>query len=134
MEEMNESCTDYAGRTRQFVTRLEETPGGLCAEAVEAGKEDGYRFKVVVPSGATGQALWELRQKMHRILNIRHIERNEETKTWLMTHDVVRGRITWGGESEGPKLVVDGKALPWEEVGRMMAVYEGFEFELRIVT
>ena len=133
MEEMDESCTDFAGRTRHFRTRLEETPGGLCAEAVEQGKDDGYRFKVVVATGATGQALWELREKMHRILNTRHLERDEKTGAWLMTHDVLRGWVTCGEDHGLPRLVVDGKPLTWEEVGRMMEVYEGFEFELRIL-
>ncbi len=133
MEEMDESCTDFAGRTRHFRTRLEETPGGLRAETVEKGKEDGYRFKVVVATGATGQALWELREKMHQILNTRHLERDEKTGTWLMTHDAVRGRVAFGDDHGRPKLVIDGKSLSWEDVGRMIDVYEGFEFELRIL-
>jgi hypothetical protein len=134
MEEMDETCTDFTGRTRHFTTRLQETPGGLCAEAVEKGKEDGYRFKVVVAAGATGQALWELREKMHRTLNTRHLEKDERSATWRMTHDVLRGRIAYGGDHAAPKLVVDGKPLTWEEVGRMMDAYEGFEFELRILS
>jgi hypothetical protein len=134
MEEMNETHTDFAGRTRHFVTRLDETPGGLRAEAVEAGKVDGYRFMVVVPSGASGQALWTLRQKMSTILNIRHIEREEGHRTWTMTHDVLRGRITSSKDSEGPTLIVDGKPISWEEVGGMLSSYEGFEFEFFIRT
>lgn len=134
MEEMDETCTDFAGRSRHFTTRLEETPGGLCAEAVEKGKEDGYRFKVVVAAGATGRALWDLREKMHRLLNTRHLEKDEGNRTWRMTHDVLRGRISWGGDHVGPKFVVDGRPLNWEEVGRLMDVYQGFEFELRILT
>jgi|SRR6516162_9563574 hypothetical protein len=132
MEEMNETHTDFAGRTRHFVTRLDETPGGLRAEAVEAGKVDGYRFMVVAPSGASGQALWMLRQKMSAILNVRHIEREDGHRAWSMTHDVLRGRITSSKDSEEPTLIVDGKPLSWEEVGRMLSAYEGFEFEFFI--
>jgi hypothetical protein len=134
MEEMNETHTDFAGRTRHFVTRLDETPGGLRAEAVETGKVDGYRFKVVAPSGATGQALWALRQKMSSILNVRHIERENGHRTWSMTHDVLRGRITSSKDSEEPTLIVDGQPLSWEDVGRMLSSYEGFEFEFFIRT
>lgn len=132
MEEMNETHTDFAGRPRHFVTRLDETPGGLRAEAVEAGKVDGYRFMVVAPSGASGQALWMLRQKMSQILNVRHIEREDGRGAWTMTHDVLRGRITSSTDSEEPTLIVDGKPLSWDEVGRMLSTYEGFEFEFFI--
>jgi hypothetical protein len=134
MEEMKETQTDFEGRTRHFVTRLDETPGGLRAEAVEAGKVDGFRFMVVVPSGASGQALWTLRQKMSAILNVRHIERKEGHRTWSMTHDVLRGRITSSKDPEEPTLIVDGKPLSWEDVGRMLSSYEGFEFEFFIRT
>ena len=134
MEEMDETCTDFTGRTRHFTTRLQETPGGLCAEAVEKGKEDGYRFKVVVAAGATGRALWKLREKIRQVLNTRHLEKDERSATWRMTHDVLRGRIAYGGDHAAPKLVVDGKPLTWEEVGRMMDVYEGFDLELRILS
>ena len=135
MEEMKETHTDFAGRKRHFRTVLRETPGGLSAEAIETkdGK-GGYRFKVVVPTGAVGAGLWTLRQKMARILNTRHIERDAGGKgSWLPTHDVVRGRIDCDPDSHEPTLVVDGEMLSWDEFARFLLFHEGFDFELRFV-
>jgi len=46
----------------------------------------------------------------------------------------VRGQITWDDNEDGrvPCLVIDGRELSWEEFGRMLMTYEGFNFKLEI--
>lgn len=44
-------------------------------------------------------------------------------------------RIGWdpdNGASGPPLLVIDGKSLSWDEFGRMLMTYEGFNFRLEI--
>jgi len=132
MEEMEETYADFAGRERRFKTTLRETPGGLSAESVEMKDgPGGYRFQVVVPSGAAGSAYSELRKKMHRVLSTRHLKR--DGGSWLPAHDVLRGRITSDPDAGEPLVIIDGEALDWAQFGRLLLTHEGFEFELALI-
>jgi hypothetical protein len=44
------------------------------------------------------------------------------------------GRIEWDEGTEGatPILVVDGRSLSWDEVGRMLMTFEGFTLRARL--
>ena len=46
----------------------------------------------------------------------------------------MRGAIEWDSEKEGdvPRLIIDGQAVSWEEMGRMLVTYEGWGFKLEI--
>jgi hypothetical protein len=48
--------------------------------------------------------------------------------------DVVRGQISEDPDSFEctPLLIIDGKPVTWEALGRMLAVYAGFRFKLDI--
>jgi hypothetical protein len=47
---------------------------------------------------------------------------------------VVRGRIEWDDASDGrvPLLVIDGREIGWDEFGRMLMSFEGWQFKLSI--
>ncbi len=47
---------------------------------------------------------------------------------------LVRGRIEWDPDSGGalPMLTIDGQPIAWEEFGRMLMTYEGWQFKLTI--
>ena len=47
---------------------------------------------------------------------------------------MVRGQITSDPDSVDrmPLLIIDGKPVTWEELGRMVSPYEGFRFKLEI--
>jgi len=54
----------------------------------------------------------------------RHIE--------IKDYEVV-GRIIYDEKQDSiPGLVIDGKEFSWEELGRMLMSYEGFQFQLKI--
>ncbi|WP_243840641.1 DUF7713 domain-containing protein [Paenisporosarcina antarctica] len=41
------------------------------------------------------------------------------------------GRIAYDPDEEVvPKLVVDGKSYTWDEIGKMLMAYEGFQIKL----
>ncbi len=47
---------------------------------------------------------------------------------------LVAGRITWDPNEDGrlPLLVIDGKEISWEEVGRIVKTFEGWQFRFEI--
>jgi hypothetical protein len=47
---------------------------------------------------------------------------------------VVRGRIEWDDARNGrvPLLVIDGREIGWDEFGRMLMSFEGWQFKLSI--
>jgi len=106
----------------------------LSLEALETGPEDGYEFSVIA---AAEQDLFitfkTLFERIRRELGRRHIE--PEGGGYRITHDdVVRGQITDEPHSleRMPQLIIDGKSISWEELGRMVAPNVGFRFKLEI--
>lgn len=47
----------------------------------------------------------------------------------------MRGRIEWDDDRNGlvPLMVVDGREISWEEFGKMLMSFEGWQFKLEIV-
>ena len=47
---------------------------------------------------------------------------------------VVRGRSEWDEETRGLllRLVIDGESVGWDEMGRMLMTYGGFQFLFEI--
>jgi len=52
----------------------------------------------------------------------------------IADHQVVRGMIQWDDARDGrvPLLIVDGREITWEEFGRMLMSFEGWQFKLEI--
>jgi len=47
---------------------------------------------------------------------------------------VVRGKIEWDVAHDGrvPLLVIDGREITWDELGRMLMSFEGWQFKLTL--
>ncbi len=120
---MVETYTDSAGNRREFDVDLFDTPGGYLATARERDREHGYEFQAMAEVRPS-RALWTLRTKIRKGLAIRYLERTEFG--WDFTHDEAEGHIELDG------LVIDGEFIPFEELARMLAVYEGFRLRLQI--
>jgi len=106
----------------------------LSLEALELGPEEGYEFTVIADAEqdlfVTFQMLFE---RIRRELGRRHIE--SDGNGYLITQDdVVRGQITDDPDSfeQMPLLIIDGKPITWEALGRMVAPNAGFCFKLEI--
>ncbi|MEJ2326219.1 MAG: hypothetical protein P8Y27_03290 [Chromatiaceae bacterium] len=123
---------DGIPHTFQFRTRVFSDQ--LLLEALESGPQEGYELSVIADAEqdlfVTFQRLFE---RIRRELGRRHIEREREGYR-ITDAAVVRGQITSDPDSVDrmPLLIIDGKPVTWEELGRMVSPYEGFRFKLEI--
>ena len=123
---------DGMPHTFQFRTHIFSDP--LSLEALEVGPAEGYEFSVIADAEQdlfiTFQQLFE---RIRRELGRRHIEPDGDGYQ-ITREDVVRGRITDDTDSYEslPLLIIDGKSITWEELGRMVAPFAGFCFKLEI--
>ena len=127
--------SDEDEHTFFFQTRL------IGYQVIMEAKEDldddkqGYQFSVL---GDADDDLFDLFkvlfERMRRALSQRHIEASDLTKYIMTSQDTARGYITSGndGPNENPLLVIDGKEIEWHEFGKMLSIYEGFNFKLEI--
>jgi len=125
---------DEVPRTFEIRSMLVPTGHAMIAEETPRSERGGYRFEVL---GDLEADAWELFQRlletMRREMAVRHIEPGEHG--WRLTHDRrLVGRIEWDPQTDGtePLLVVDGKALTWSQVGRMLMTFEGFTLDARV--
>jgi len=64
----------------------------------------------------------------------RHHIVEEDGRLTVCDDLMVRGRFAWDDKTEGeqPLLVVDGKTVTWEGFGRMLSIFEGWQFKIEI--
>lgn len=72
-------------------------------------------------------------ERIRRALSIKQLV-NGELGLQIAEH-IVRGQIEWDDDYDGslPILVIDGKEVKWEEFGRMLMNFEGWQFRLNIL-
>ena len=72
-------------------------------------------------------------EKMRRALSTKHLADGEHGLQ-IAEQRVVRGRIEWDDASDGrvPLPVIDGREIGWDEFGRMLMSFEGWQFKLSI--
>jgi hypothetical protein len=128
---------DIDGVSHKFEFRTHIFGKNVSIEAFEVqnSKLKGYQFSI---SGDAEDDILhvfgKLFEKMRRALGKKHIEKSNFTRFQITNDGVVRGQIIWDDNEDGrvPCLVIDGKELSWEEFGRMLTTYEGFNFKLEI--
>jgi len=125
---------DLDGVPHTFQFRPHIFGARLSLEALEVGPEEGYEFSVIAGAEqdlfVTFQTLFE---RIRRELGRKHIE-SEGNSYRITREDVVRGQISNDPDSfeQLPLLIIDGKPVTWEELGRMVAPNAGFRFKLEI--
>ena len=123
---------DGIPHTFQFRTRVFSDQ--LSLDALETGREEGYEFSVIADAEqdmfVTFRRLFE---RIRRELGRKHIEQAAEGYA-ITDAAVVRGQITSNLDAfdQIPLLIIDGKPVTWEELGRMVSPYMGFRFKLEI--
>lgn len=126
---------DHDGVPRTFEIRSMLVPTGHEMLAREmSDREGGYRFAVLGDFDADALELFErLYEKMRAEMSVRHIEHTEHGLR-LTKGDELVGRIEWDDDTSGetPMLVVDGKAVSWDQFGRMLMTHEGFTLRARV--
>lgn len=128
--------TDCTGKVHEFHFRVHLFGPGVSLDSFELrnGGRAGYQFQVIgEPEDDLLVLLGKLIEKMRRALSIQHVVKGELGLQIADDQDV-RGTIGWDEDEDGrvPLLVVDGREITWEEFGRMLMTYEGWQFKLQI--
>ena len=130
------ALTDGTGKTHQFHFRARLFGTGVALDAFELLQDypSGYQFRVTGdPEEDPFALLGRLIEKMRRALAIQYIKEGE-FGFQIANLETVRGLIQWddAGDGRAPTLVVDGRAITWEEFGRMLMAFAGSQFKLEI--
>ena len=128
--------TDCAGISHEFHfrTRLLGTMITLDAFELESGAPGGYQFRIVGdPEDDLMSLLGRLIERMRRHLSVKHLA-NDGSGLQIAEH-TVRGQISAGLEADErtPLLIIDGREVSWEQFGRMLMTFEGWQFRMEIV-
>ena len=126
---IRQAFTDCAGQTRHFVITYFPVRLGFGVQAEEEGKDgQGYFFREF-DAMSPYLALGRVRGRIEAALATRHIEQ-QEPGDFQATHRTVRGRISYCDDAVA--FVIDGQLLTLQQFGKMLATFEGFEFQLDI--
>ena len=134
---INLSDKDGAEHTFTFHTRLLGDQVAMEAFEEMEGDKAGYQFQVIGRTKDDILSLYQsLYEKMKRALNQKHIEPNELT-SWpeysITRNDIVRGHITSDiNDGSTPVVIIDGHEISWDEFGKMVATYMGFNFKMEL--
>ena len=82
---------------------------------------------------AADALLGRLIQRIRKALSVKHIA-NDDRHGLQIADQTVRGRIEgdYSGADHTPIVVVDGREISWDEFGRMLMTFEGWQFKLEI--
>lgn len=111
---------------------------GQVVEAFEVidGAPGGYQFGILGEADGDPMELFaQLYERMRRGLARQHVV-DDEYGTHLALSGPVRGHIDsdYGRDPEPlPVIVIDGREFTWEEFGRMLLSFEGWQFRLEII-
>ena len=125
---------DERGAEHEFQFRTRLFGPGVAIDAFELrdGSPAGYEFQVI---GETDddplELLGKLIGKMRRVLALTHLE---DTDHGPQVNDRLILRGTVGSDPDEdhrvPMVVIDGREISWDELGRMVAAFEGWQFKL----
>ena len=125
---------DGRGTEHEFRFRTRLFGPGMAIDAFELrdGSPAGYEFQVIgEPDDDPLALLGRLIGKMRRASALTHLE---DTDHGLQVNDglVLRGTVDSDPEEDHrvPMVVVDGCELSWNELGGMVATFEGCQFKL----
>ncbi len=129
------------GRKLRFRYRLSWAPTGVLsaeAEQVDQPPGEGFRFSVSGEHDADPDTvLARLRRVVHREVGRSYLVPDEfassgDDPRWMIADDEVFGWIGWSGNASvrEPAVVIDGRHLDWDEFGRMVASFEGWQFRM----
>ena len=96
-------------------------------------EEGPTRYRVQIlgdPLSDQFVVLGKLIEKTRRLLAVVHV--GDGDLALQIADETVRGRIEWDGvkDSRCPCVVIDGRHVEWDELGRMPMPFEGWQFKL----
>jgi hypothetical protein len=127
--------TDCAGERHEFhfQMRLLGSIAALDAFELRAGVPGGYQFQILgKPDDELLSLVGRLIERMRRSLSVKYLERSEHGMQ--IADRTACGRIEWDESEDGrvPLLVIDGQNVSWEELGRVLMSFEGWQFRVEI--
>jgi len=127
-----ESIAGPDGRVHRIEYRIWRSPGGVAVEAEEEGEPfEGYYIEVVGAHDADPAPLVErARAAIRRRIGRQDLELASGGAHWIISDSDLRGRLVWSEQAGPYDVVVDGRRLTWEELGRALEPFEGWEFRL----
>jgi hypothetical protein len=135
------TVTDAEGREHQLRFRIWRAPTGIEVELEEVGVPgwEGYRRAVLGAHDAdAGELISAVRSRALDDMSRRFLEPNPRRPGYLVAEDtdVVEGRLVGnetGSEVGTPyDVLVDGKKLSWEELGRALEAYGGWRIRIEL--
>lgn len=127
--------TDCAGEQHEFHFQIRLLGHVMALDAFELkdGVPGGYQFEILgEPDGDPLPLLGSLIARMRRSLSVRYLVGDEDGAH--IAGQTVCGRIDWDDSRDGrrPLLVIDGQDVSWDEFGRMLMSFEGWQFRVEI--
>jgi len=127
--------TDCAGERHEFHFRIRllGSMAALDAFELKSGAPAGYQFQILgKPDDEPLLLLSNLIKRIRRSLSVRHLVPSEHGMQ--IADQTVCGRIEWDESEDGrvPLLVIDGQEVPWNEFGRMLMTFEGWQLRVTI--
>ncbi len=127
---------DCTGEFHEFHFRIHLFGTGVALDAFELrdGHPSGYQFQIIGdPKDDLLVLLGRLIEKMRRALSTKHLV-DGELGLQIADHRAVRGTIEWDPTHDGrvPLLIIDGREIAWDEFGRMLMSFEGWQFKLNV--
>jgi hypothetical protein len=128
--------TDCAGEVHEFHFRTNLFGPGVAIDAFELrdGHPAGYQFQIIGdPEDDVLVLLGRLIQKVRRALATKHLT-DGQFGLQIADDRVVRGKIEADIDQDDrvPLLIIDGKEITWDEFGRMLMSFEGFQFKVML--
>lgn len=126
---------DCGGENHEFHFRVRLLGAEVALDAFELfdGEPSGYQFQMIGDAeGDLLALLGRLIERIRRVLSSKYLEHKNFGQQ--IANQVVRGRIDWDRTNDEPVplMIVDGREVSWDEFGRMLMSFEGFQFELNI--
>jgi hypothetical protein len=127
---------DCTGEVHEFHFRTNLFGAGVALDAFELrdGDPAGYQFQIIGnPEDDLLVLLGQLIQKIRRGLSTKHVVDGQHGLQ-IADDRVVRGKIEWDVAHDGrvPLLIIDGREITWDELGRMIISFEGWQFKLTV--
>jgi len=116
----------------RFQTRLFGTGVAIDAFELRDGSPVGYRFQAIgEPDHDALELLGKLIGKMRRALALTHLDDTDHGPQ-VNDHLILRGTVDSDPDEDhrAPMVVIDGREISWDELGRMVATFEGWQFKL----
>lgn len=128
---------DGEGEIHHFHIRKRMDPLGIFMEAEEMS-EGGYDFKLQGDLYADqGELFLQLIAKAERGMTEKYVEQGtfpDGQSYSSLRDDRLAGRVESDlTENRMPVISVDGRFYTWDEIGRMLMHYEGFQLKLEMV-